>query len=359
MKIVILTANYGNGHKSVAQSISQEIGDDAEVLVVDPRVFDGKRSLSDKIPEYMFNNVVSKYPRNVVISNYYHASYKLGSMIPICREIIKRGATKKVGRVVDSVNPDVIITTFPHYVKIPKDYQKNLDIYTVITDYTFEKVWFDKQIKGYFVPSKEIKDSVVSKGVDPSAVHITGIPVGPQFFSTSKSNSCNNILITFGARGQISERKVTKIIDAISDHDLKVTIVCGSNVKLKAYLELYCDPTKFIVHSYVDNMNELLKQCDVVLTKAGGISVSEAIVNEKPMLINKSLSMKGQEQANIDFIEKHKIGLICDNDSIVTNLLALIEDDVLYTGIKQNIVNMKHSNYSDSLKGIILPRNDQ
>ncbi|MGL4588684.1 MAG: MGDG synthase family glycosyltransferase [Mycoplasmatales bacterium] len=359
MKIVILTASYGNGHNSVAHSIENMFAkhEHINILTLDPR--QTNRQFYDFIPEYCFNKIISRYPRNFIIGNYYHFMYHLGSFHPLLSEIVKSNALHRTQLMLDEEQPDVVITVFPHRIKVGPQ-TKMPKIYTVITDYTFQPLWADKQIDGYFVADPLIKQKLIDFGIDKERVFVVGIPVKPVFFDKAAEIKNNKrLLLTLGARGFMDFDYIINVIRKLEKTDFKVDIVCGANINMQNYLFTRVDQTQFTIHGFVNNMHELLKQSDIVITKAGGISISEAIASRTAMVINESTSFKGQEAENIQFVRDKNIGVIATNKTLIEETLKLLNDKERLTTMLENITKMSLENYHLKIDEIILEHHEK
>lgn len=360
MKIVILTANYGNGHNSVAQTLQKDLEKDHEVVVVNPQTEGGKLSNSiTTIAEKLYNNVTSQYAANKFIYTTYSIMFKATHNISAVDSQMKLHGKKQVTDLIKKEKPDVLIAVFPYGIVVPKEYVNKTKVYSVITDYDFANMWYDKNIHGYFVATDDVKKALSKKGVDVSGIHTTGIPIKKEFFQINEAKKCKSILLTLGAKGMIEKKVLQNMEEVCVKNNAKLRIVCGKNEKLFNYIN-ESEKNKLIkVYGFVDNMEQIIKKSDLIITKAGGISISEAIASETPLILNTTRSLAGQEEANIKFVIDRKIGIAVSEETIPSILDFVINNEENYLEMVKNIKVQKKRSYSKNIIDIITNLGDE
>lgn len=351
MKFMIIAAKFGSGHLSVSETIKKQGSKDDEFDIVVSSSFKFEKPTT-KLSLFMFNNVVSKYTKDGLVKTTYDISYNLGRNHKVLYYSQKNDGRMRTTYLLKKERPDVIIETFPHLIKNTRGALRCC----VITDYTFAKVYIAENDEGaiYCVPAPFVKEEAVEKyGVDPNDVFVTGIPVRNEFIKENTKTSCKKILITLGARGQISKKDVDKLIQISLDNNLEVKVVCGKNEKIYDHLK---DREDIEVYGYINNMYELYQEVDLVITKSGGISISECICSEKPMIINIDQSMSGQEKKNQEYIKKHGLGLCEKMKNIDEAIIKFAKDDEFYQEVKENIKIAKKENYQHRVLDVIKER---
>ncbi|MGL5021037.1 MAG: MGDG synthase family glycosyltransferase [Mycoplasmatales bacterium] len=354
MKIIILTANFGNGHNAVAQTLKRDLEKENEVIIVNPQEEAGKIANSiTTVAEKVYNNITSKHAANKLVYTFYSIMFKATHNISAVDNHFKSYGKKKVTDLIDRENPNVVIAVFPYGVAIPKNYAHDIKVYSVITDYNFANMWYSEGIDGYFVATDDVKEALHKKGVDVSDVHTTGIPIKKEFFQENCSNSCKHVLLTLGAKGRIDKKVLKEITLACVNNNVDLEIVCGRNEKLHKYVSENVSGDNIIVHGFVSNMDEIIKRSDLIITKAGGISISEAIASETPLILNTTRSLAGQEEANIKFVKQHKIGFAIIEKTIPEILEFVIKNDKQYTEMVKSMQTTKKQSYNDNIIDII------
>ena len=165
----------------------------------------------------------------------------------------------------------------------------------VYTDFFINRVWGIEGIDYHLVPSIRVKEFLLKLGVTEDRILITGIPVHPVFRIDSKSKSSEklHVLITGGSLGVGSIEKI------IPTHpEIKYTVLCGQNEKL--YHDLlewnhpYVEPIQYVESK--EEMNSWYNKVDAVITKPGGVTISECLMKRIPIFTCNALP--GQEKVN-------------------------------------------------------------
>lgn len=347
MKVLIFFANYGNGHIQVAKTIENILNNGKNIV----KVFNAKKmdnKYLTELTEYCYNDILTKNASNKLFKEIFDLSFKLASKSEkISYYGVKKGGHKTMTQLIDVENPDLIITTFPY--AIPKNAPRTISI---ITDYGFSNTWYDKRIDYYFVATEFVKKQVQKK--KKKDIFVTGIPIPDSFFNQNTATKIRTVLFNLGARGQFSKKNLKKAIKKSLEKNLVITVICGKNKKLFQELsEEFIEEEKVMIYGYVTNMAQLLKKNDLVITKAGGISVTECIASGKPMIINKSQSLKGQESFNCKYISKEELGLLGEEKEIGHLIQKLTDNQALYMRFANNIKKVKVANQSSHIRRIL------
>jgi processive 1,2-diacylglycerol beta-glucosyltransferase len=179
----------------------------------------------------------------------------------------------------------------------------------VITDFEAHALWLDPAVDLYCVATEATRARLTAYGFDAQRVAVTGIPIGPQFSNKqSRAAACARfglnpdlpgILLLAGGFGTGPLAEVLQEIDRCS-FPVRVLVVCGKNEALRQKLTTAKYRFPIQVFGFVGNMHELMTATDLVITKPGGLTTSEALAVGKPLLIFRPIP--GQEAANSDFL---------------------------------------------------------
>lgn len=348
-KILILTANYGNGHLQVAHSLEQEFKNNGNDVIVKDLYYETNPFIHEWTKKIYLKSF-TKSGRQIYRIFYYSSS-----------EITKRKNLKllsygysKLCKIVDSEKPDVIINTFPSFA-VPFHRAKTNSViptYNVITDYCFHHSWIHPNIDKYYVASSKLKDELLQIGIDQDCVYVSGMPLKKEFEQTfshelllqkSQLNpKKKTVLIVAGAYGVSKEMK--EICELLKDDPLlQLLIVCGKNEDLfnslqKAYQSLH----HIKVVGYVTEMAELLHVATCVITKPGGIILSEALAMNTPIILPGATP--GQERENAQFFVQQ--GAAIWNEKIhrlAAEVRLLVRNEAKLASMKQSLKNMYHS----------------
>jgi len=318
-KILILYAPLGVGHGAAAQAIAEAFA------LKYPKIEIRNINVLDFVPEvfkkglpWVYNQTTSKTPiLYKIIYNFYKTRSK--HLNNLSRIILKKS---KFVEFIQEFNPDFIVSTNPlsmQLVSLTKE-KKIIDIPSanVCTDYGFYSLWHNKDVNYYFVANEEIKKSLVKYGVKGEKVMVTGIPISSKF---SKAINRERIISDLGldvskkilliVGGRISYNNLIKIINGVkkNNKDLQFIIVAGRDKALQEKLndsEIVNDPATR-VFGFVNNLEDYMSSSDLILTKAGGLTVSECLVKNLPMVFNDIIP--GQEEDNVNYVARQGAGV--------------------------------------------------
>ena len=309
--ILILTASFGMGHKSVSNALKEQIETEykdvkiviADILeIVNPKV----KNLSSKV----YAELTESHP--FVYNKLY--DIKVNNKNNIIDNIFSNLYYKKFYEYILSENPKVIISTFPFcsciVSKIKEEYNIDINLITVITDVVDSWEWIYKETNKYLVPTNDIKDRLIGKGVDNQIIFVTGIPVKKEFINNDISlfvKDKNTVLIVLSGIENFSKDLFNNLSE---NNEYNIKIVTGRNEKLYKKLSDY-QYSKIEVYGYVNNLNQMMDESVYIVTKPGGVTIFEAINKELPLIVLNSNI--GQEKGNIEFIKQNKIGIIIDD----------------------------------------------
>lgn len=332
MKVVVFTVKYGNGHSSVANEVKRylETKGDYEVVVRNPH-----REFNKPITylvEQVYIKIICRGASNKYLSWIYEKSFDLfGNKHS---NIFSKFGSKKIKQIAKEENADAVVLTFPFYT-----YRLPVSTYSIITDYGFSKIWYSKNVDKYIVGNNEVKTDLLEY-VEDKNIHTLGIPVNENF-NPMADNEIKNITINLGAIGVGSAKNVSQIINEIIGKDLNVEVICGKNQKIYEELRvMYNDKSNVIVHGFVTNMYEIYNRSHLLVTKAGGITISEAIASETPIIISETLSLSGQESYNIDFIKKYKLGKVVANENIGNAIFDYLDNKDQYLVARKQMLKL-------------------
>lgn len=259
--------------------------------------------------------------------------------------ILSLGA-KKLFRYIDEYKPDIIVST--HFIPaliLPKQFSVPVDM--VITDYHAHAVWLSKHTHRFFVATLEMQEFLTKRHITSVA---SGIPINPEFIAQKNpaelkhqlglNNNWPTILVMpiFTDRGSIE-----KIINALhlQRPQTNIVVATGRNEKLFKTLDTH-KKEHIIILPKSAQVSDWMRVADIIVSKAGGLTISEALYLQKPLIIMNSIP--GQEDYNSAYITNQHYGLRAHS---VKELLAATENILT----NPNLINKK--SYPDPSKIIL------
>ena len=180
---------------------------------------------------------------------------------------------------------------------------------SIVTDFEAHALWMDECVDLYCVAAEETKARLIARGAAAENVVATGIPISARF---SKSPDAKAVRKSYGWRDDLPVLLVLSggfgmgpVAEILAELDkvpqpFQTIVVCGRNEELRR--ELATQDRKHPTHilGFSSNMHELMAVADLIITKPGGLTSSEALALGKPLFILNPIP--GQEAANSDFL---------------------------------------------------------
>lgn len=326
--VIIFSASTGLGHNQVANTLKHELAlQGYEVTIIEPFkekngyldgfVSDGYKVLATHAPK-MYGRIYSisnKSMMNKSISRY-------------TRHILET----RLEEIIDRYEPELIICTHALFVKLIS-YMKRMKsfkgrILSVITDYIPHEFYVSQEVDAYLVGSKYTKASLELKGIPGDRIHVLGIPIKRAFLECQndfKKSYKFTILLMGGSMGVVGIKKAFKKLLS-SPYMTKIYVVCGNNRNLKKSLEKYESNIHEVeIFGFTDKIPQLMEVSDVIITKPGGLTVTESLAKNIPMII--PYYIPGQEQENAEILIEAGAAIYVESSKRLLNtVVAMIEN---------------------------------
>ncbi|GAB6171953.1 glycosyl transferase [Paradesulfitobacterium aromaticivorans] len=229
-------------------------------------------------------------------------------------------------------NPDLIVCTqaFPSFLISRLKLQEKIEtpVINVYTDFFINKLWGLQGIDYHFVCDRPLKEELISKGIPAESIFITGIPVDECFLPKKrplKYTRPYHLLISGGNSGLGDIQTFLKVLKPSSD--FRYSIMCGKNEKL--YREISSlglaniRPLPYL--SSRQAMDDLYNEADAIITKPGGVTISEALIKSLPIFVHSTLP--GQEEVNLHYLESHGLVRVLQPDQPIEEQVIRILSD--------------------------------
>lgn len=351
MKVLIIYATAGVGHKKAAEAIYDEIKNNRnhEVAIIDsldytPRFF-------KFIYSQGYSFLVRRLP--LVWGFFYWLTdfISVKKIIILCRRCCNFANSRRLTKFLLDERPQVIIST--HFFanqtisRLKKKNCLSTRLICVITDFTIHSFWFADGVDLYTVANPELKNQLISKGMKQEMIEVAGIPVKPIFLKLQNKDDVRrelginpDIFTVLIVTGTIGVGPIEKIVKVLKD-DVQLLVVCGRNKRLFDKLSRLRS-SSVRIFGLVDNLDELMDASNVVVTKAGGLTISESLAKNLPMIF--FTWIPGQEIENAKLMKKQGAAFIIKDINRIKNTILRLKDN------PQEIENMKKS-----IKSIAMP----
>ena len=351
LNILITTAPFGNGHLMVATALKNAFTNKGynNVFVVD--LFTESHPF---ITQTIKKAYIKSYELGETYSLLYYGSEKL--VDKKIMDLYRNFGLKKLNQISIEFKPDIIINTFPILapLKIKDEKGENIPVFNIVTDFYVHKLWLSEEIDKFYIATHELQEELSKMNIPIEKTVVSGIPVRDAFEEMENltnyykkyrlSSSKKIVLINAGAFGVLKDIK--KVCIALcKNKNIQVAVVCGNNSELKSKLEKL-EYKNLRVLGFIKEIHELYKIATCMITKSGGITLSEALAVQLPLIILKPVP--GQEKENALYFEKKGAAFIAnDTDEIVNRTLNLISNPSILNAMRKNMKKIYNKSSSE------------
>jgi len=226
-------------------------------------------------------------------------------------------------------DPDVVLSVHPLFNHVAHQAIRKSGrpraLMTVITDLVdFHRGWTFSQADLVIAPTEGARKVALRRRVPPDRVKLLGLPVDLRFRPPAPGEKQAlrrrfgldehrfTVLVMGGAAGV---GHLASQVHALNEDSnaWQLVVVCGRNERLRRRILELERLTPTLVLGFVDYMPELMRACDIVVTKAGPGAIAEALATGLPLVITGYLP--GQETPNVDFVVESGIGAFAPKEA--------------------------------------------
>ncbi|RAU96560.1 MGDG synthase family glycosyltransferase [Paenibacillus sp. YN15] len=313
--ILVLTGNLGDGHRQAAHAVAEAaeaLYPGARIRVVD--VMEGAHPLLCRLAQWGYMLWITRLPW---LYGFLFRRTQRDNLLSRCLNRLPLCSARRLARLVEETHPAVIVSTFPSasaaVARLKARGRIKAMTVTVMTDHTSHSYWLHAATDRYIVGSEHVRRLLLQWPIPDRKIAVTGIPIRPAFRAAYDRQAIRTelglkpelptVMIMGGGGGLIGGDWARLLQDpGLLALPLQVVIVCGRNEKLKDKLarEMKGYPHPVLLTGYVNNIPELMAASDLLITKPGGLTSSEALASGLPMLLYKPLP--GQEYDNAAYL---------------------------------------------------------
>jgi UDP-N-acetylglucosamine:LPS N-acetylglucosamine transferase len=331
-RALVVYSRVGGGHFSAARALAYELesSEHCAVSMVDAYVECGRFPVTQFPATYA--RLARHHPR--LWSTIYAASSKGFDPKLALGPFLRTGFR----RVLEERQPDVVVSVLPaiNGLLVEAAIRIGARVEVVLTDlHSVHRFWAARGVHHYTAPTESARADCIRFGAPPAAVDVVGVPIRREFGLPAGANCSRalaeigldpgrfTVLVMVGAEG--SPRAFQNIASlARATRDIQVLVVCGRNHELRRDVQRLTATVPLRAVGFVDNVADLMQAADVVVTKAGGLTLAEAFACRAPVVVHDVLP--GQETGNLEYVLECRAALYArDSDSlarIVSDLCA-------------------------------------
>ena len=388
-KVLIMSASTGGGHNRAARAIKEEL----ESRTIDGMSIECEIVDSLKLVNNTMDKVISRgYEKSAIYTpKAFGSVYRFSETSIVSKNEFKSNPltslmARKFKHLLNDSKPDLIIGTHPFPMIALSTLKKNKNIHSlnkteilhksnnvdippmisVLTDYTTHSTWIQNEIDYYIVGHEYVKELLAYEGVKNEKIKAFGIPVEKSFLEHRNkdivlkefglSPDKLTILLMGGSFGAGNIKETLEELLSI-DRDFQILVITGRNEHLKDKLSKMLDSTvhnkKVCLLGYTDKMNDILASIDVLISKPGGLTTTEALLNNVPMIV--PYFIPGQEEENLDFLTNCGAALRTTKKySLPVLLKVLIDDPSRLDTLRKNIISIRKSDSAFNISNLVV-----
>ena len=366
MRVLILSASYGSGHNVAAHSLATVFtAAGASVTVVD-HFRDLVHPAFDRLTRALYACTLRRAPALWGLA--YGIGDRLSSDSRWAFGVPCLGAWR-LGRLLDTLTPDAVVsvhaTPTVALSTLAREGRRIPPHTTVVTDFVAHSQWIAPGVDRYCVAAQEVKHEFVSRGIAPDRVIVTGVPVRAGFETPidqlgarralGLSGDLPVVLAMAGAQGSFG--RLLDVARALSDvrAPVQALVVTGHDAELAARIGRLTAGRSIRVFGFVDDVRPLMGAADLLVSKAGGMTLAEAMTAELPILTYGSLP--GQERRNERFASRAGIALVARRRRELGQALErALSEPKLLDRLRSQMRGVKRPDASRHIVSLVLER---
>jgi processive 1,2-diacylglycerol beta-glucosyltransferase len=370
-KVLVLSVSAGAGHVRAAQALEAAIGrwyKNVDVVHID--LMELVPAIFRKVYTESYIKVVEKYP--ALWGYLYNRSdhEKADSALNQLRVAVEGLNTQKLRNILKEINPDhVICTHFLPAQLLSQKIEKGIftkPVWVVVTDFDVHALWIHPHMNGYFAAHDEVAWRMAARGIPREVIHVSGIPIMPQFSDTFSRKECaaefglnpdrKTILMMSGGVGVGGIEILAEMLLTL-DHDFQIVALAGRNKELLSHLNEVAAkyPGRLFPLGFTRVVERVMAASDLAITKPGGLTTSECLAMGLPLIVVSPIP--GQEERNADFLLENGAALkACDSGALNYRVSMLFNGPERLDELKQNSKRLGKPEAARTILDIILAR---
>lgn len=321
MRVLIATVTAGAGHLQAAGALEEswrELFPNDELKKVDLLEFVPR--LQKKVYSEGYVKLIEHAPELYALVFKKSDNPVLLRRLSRFRRAFAAQTNRAFIKLLKSYEPDCILA--PHFSPLEvlggatKELKRKPFTTCVVTDFEAHSLWIEESADFYCVAAEETRASLVARGVKAERILASGIPISKRFSSPIDPAEVRKrygwredlpiLLVLSGGFGMGPVAEILQQIDKI-ETPVQTVVVAGRNEELRRELagEQRRWPTDIM--GFMGNMEELMAVSELLISKPGGLTTSEALASGKPLFIVNPIP--GQEMANSDFLLEHSAAI--------------------------------------------------
>jgi processive 1,2-diacylglycerol beta-glucosyltransferase len=255
--------------------------------------------------------------RTPALWNYVYDNPDVEAATREIRELLNLISGPKMQNLVQRYTPEALVCTqavpCSVFAAEKRRGELNIPLIAVVTDFAIHSYWVYKEVDLYCVSSEEARKDLIRYGIEASRIVVTGIPISPKFLKHMRKDVARTrlgldvkkptVLVMGGSQGM---GPLQETIDKLQDLDVQCLVATGLNRELFRLLrKTHAQDRHVRLFGYTRRINLLMEAADLLISKPGGLTSSEALAKNLPMIITNPIP--GQEERNARYLERQGV----------------------------------------------------
>lgn len=317
MRVLFLSVATGDGHIKAAEALKEYL--ESKYPGCTGLTVDALKYASPVADSFVVKSYLSMLNIKPEIYGKLYRLSEHGKKLADLSQAVSRLLSYKLNKLLLDFEPDVIVCTHPFSLQMVSALKRNLKIniptVAVVTDYVNHMFWKQNNVEAYVVAHNYIKNSMIDMGIPRELIYTYGIPVSQCFLNKASRErilyemSLLNMPTCLLMGGSLGMGQITGILKSLIEckRDLQIVAVAGRNEKLYSQFReciKHQPPSDYIkniaIMGYTSRIADLMSISDFIITKSGGMTISEALIKKLPIFLFPAIP--GQEERNADFL---------------------------------------------------------
>ena len=337
-KVLLFYVSENSGHHRAALALEEALsGADTPVRC---RTINTLRLTNPVLENLVLKTYLGIVKNTPEIWDYLYDNHAFKEKIDSFRKFVHRVKAAKLLKLLETEQPQVLVCTQAFPCGLIADRKARgevtLPLIAVITDFTVHAYWVYKEVDLYIVPCQDTRMQLVSQGIPPEKIQVLGIPVSPRFTDKADPSATKQrfglserlplVLVMGGGHGLGPIEQIVRELDRLPG-GLEIVVVTGTNKALRVALEKNRKDfqKRVTIQGYLSDVAPLMSVAEVLIGKAGGLTISEAMASTLPMILIDPLP--GQEMRNTEFLLREKVAVLAHDATDAARLLQECLDD--------------------------------
>jgi processive 1,2-diacylglycerol beta-glucosyltransferase len=360
MNILFLSVSAGGGHMKAAEALKSYIEEkypESRTMVLDSLKY--INPILDKLIIGSYINTLKTTPK--IYGKLYEIA-ETGDNLSEVSQNVNKILSYKIKRLIREFIPDLVVCTHPFPLQMATNLKKQGKIKTkiaaVLTDFIPHPFWLHDEVDAYIVAHSGMKFEMINKGIKEEIIYPLGIPVSKNFTQPLDKSQMRKeldlkdiptVLIMGGSLG-FGQMKDTFLTFLNTPKVLQLVVVTGKNTKLMRQVKKYSalSPKSVKIFGYTDKISELMSASDLIVTKPGGLTVSESLIKQLPMILISPIP--GQEENNARFLQNSGVAArIYPKQNVEEVLYQLLDNPLRIRHMKEMAQHLARPNACEDI----------